>query len=426
MASDGDVRGRYDVVVIGGGAIGLACAYYIGRTGRSVAVFERGRIGRGSSFGNAGQLSPSDCVPLASPGVVSQGLKWLLRRQAPLRLGRRITLEDIAWLARFAWCAHAAPLAPRIAALRDLGYLSLGLIQAFDAEERAAFDYRQEGLLNVYSSAAGWKSGQADAELLRQHGIEGRVLSTETVREYEPLLPPTVCGGVFFPTDAHCEPYRFVTFLASKVAAVGGEIHEHVPVFGLQREANRVTTLHTQRGPIRCDQVVIAAGAQTRSLAQLLGCAIPIVSGWGYSADFAAATPPRVPMLLYEQRVAVTPENGFTRAAGQMELGHTTSSARMRGTSAVIDATRRSFRGAASWVVKSSWGGARPCSADGVPVIGPIPEWSNVTVASGHTMLGITLSVGTGKVVSEMIDRTRLSIPVKGFRVERFRGRLLR
>jgi D-amino-acid dehydrogenase len=409
--------------VIGGGAVGLACAYYASRSGARVAVFDQAAVGMGSSYGNVGQLSPSNCVPLATPGVVIQGLKWLVRRDAPLHVRARVSLDELTWLGRFAWSSRLVSLEPRIRALRDLGALSLGLIEGFAEGERSKFAYRRAGVMNVYSSGRGWRVGLAEAAALREHGIAGEVLSPDGAREREPLLTSDVRGGVFYPSDAHCDPYSYVRVLADKVTSVGGSIHEHVGVSGFESDHGAVAAVKTTDGSrVICDQLVIAAGAQSGYLAKKLGYAIPIVAGRGYSADFDAAIAPRVPLLLHEQHVAVTPEVGFVRAGGRLEFGRANERARKRGAMAVVEAARTSLPAASDWSVQRMWAGARPCSADGVPVIGRLPNQQNVIVASGHTMLGITQSAGTGKVVSSLLSGTNPPIPIAGFRADRFRA----
>jgi D-amino-acid dehydrogenase len=168
---------------------------------------------------------------------------------------------------------------------------------------------------------------------------------------------------------------------------------------------------------------VIAAGARSGDLARKLGYALPIVGGWGYSADFDTEFAPRVPLLLHEQHIAITPEAGFVRAAGRLEFGHRSEQARKRGSTAVIRAARTSLPVASAWKVARTWAGARPCSADGVPVIGRLPNQQNVIVASGHTMLGITHSAGTGKVVSSLLSGANPPISIAEFRPDRFRPR---
>ncbi len=395
----------YDVVVVGGGIIGLSTAYCLARSGRSVLLVEKGDIGAGSSYGNAGLIAPSDSIPLPSPAAISQGIRWLLDPESPLYIKPRLNIDLIRWLWQFLKSSNRASFLRSIPILRDLSRESLRLYQKWMEEEGINVPFAQAGLLLVYRTSAGFQDGQALAETLNRFDLRSQVLSKQDVRERIPLLRPEIVGGVYYLEDAHFDPAAFMRAFAPKVEARGVHMLTHTEVLNFRVEAGKVTHVLTTRGDFSAQHVVLAAGAWTPRLTRRLGYRLPVEAAKGYSITIRRPpTFPEVPVILDEAKVAVTPMGDTLRFAGTLELAGLNMSINMRRVNAIK-------RGVSEYLtirpdeepLVELWRGLRPCSPTGLPYIEPLPHVPNVIVATGHCMLGISQGPATGCRVAQMI-----------------------
>lgn len=408
-----------DVIVIGGGAVGCAAAYYLAQGGASVTVIDRAGVGLGASFGNAGQITPSDCIPLAAPGVVASALRWSMQKDAPFSMRSALSPGKLIWLARFARAARR-DVSARIEALRDLGRLSMDCLDAIHANESIDCGLSKTGVLNVYESKSGLAGGLRDAALLRHHGIAAQEMTNGEARELEPAVNHGLHGAVYFPDDAYCDPYRYVLELARLARTSGADVRDDIGVLRIARD-NGVLAVHTSAGILRAERVVIAAGVGLPRLARNLGASIPIVSGKGYSIDARVPELPRVPLLFIDRRVAVTPVGGLARFAGLMDIGNDSIDVAPKRRS-YLERTARGSLARPDVHVERAWAGLRPCTPDGVPVIGFLGGRADVLVAGGHAMVGMSMAAGTGKIVGDLLLGRGSPIDLRGFAAGRFRG----
>lgn len=413
------VARRVDVAVVGGGAIGVACAMHIAAKGGSVVLLERGRIGEACSSGNAGQVSPSDAIPLAAPGVVGQALRWLVKPNSPFAVRPQASVSFWLWLLRFAVACRRRDLDRRISALGSLGALSSRLLKELSEEPQASFGYRASGLLNVYTSERGLARGEEDAELLREHGIEAQALSGEEARAAEPLLGPALKGAVHLPSDGLCDPRALVHTMAQKGREKGAMMIEQAPVQRIERHQGHVA-ISTPSALWNARRVVLACGAELPKVAKQCGIRVPIAPGKGYSVEARLIPALRLPLLLFEQRTAVTPLAHGTRIAGRMEIGARRLTPDPRRIASLLSAAREVLPRASIQQTTAGWAGLRPCTPDGLPIIGYADERNDVIVAGGHAMLGITLAAGTGALVSDLSLDRRPVIDPEPFRLGRF------
>lgn len=395
------------IVVVGAGVTGLCVGLELARAGLAVTVLEAREAERGGAcLGNAGLVVPSHFVPLAAPGVASQAMRWLLRRSSPLA----ICWRPRPALARFGWrflrastAAHVEASAPL---LKDLHLRSRARFLELAAEENS-WHLRQEGVLVACRTAGGAHEEAATARQADALGLPARVLTGEEVRRLEPAFSTSIVGGVHYPLDAHLAPDLFLAFLRRSLQAAGGEILPFRPVTAVATGAGQATGVETAAGALFSDGVVLAAGVHTAAFAQKLGAYVPLEPGKGYSVtDPSPAVALKLPALLHEDRVAITPMAARLRVAGTLELGawnDRVSRPRVRG---LFRAVERYYSPALAAPLGPLpvWSGLRPCSPDGLPYLGPLTRWPNVWVASGAAMLGLSLAPITGRLIADLVQ----------------------
>jgi D-amino-acid dehydrogenase len=409
------------VLVIGGGVIGVCSAYYLAERGREVILLDKGEICSGCSYGNAGLIVPSHSIPLAAPGVLGQGLRWLRDPESPFYIKPRLDLELLSWLRRFTaactmqWVRQGTPV------LRDLHRASLALYEELAALEGLSFGFERRGILALFSSPHGHEEGLREARLLAEYGLDFQELDAEAVRERVPQVLPGVVGGVFYPEDAHLNPADFVVGLARVVENQGVRIHTRTEVLGFTASAGRITAVRTTRGDFQPAEVVLAGGSWSAELAKNLGLRLPIQPAKGYSITVKRPEAgPTVPLLLGGVRVGVTPLGELLRFAGTLELAGLDLSINPRRVDAILKGARRYLGGLDALEVVEIWRGLRPCTPDGLPILGRPAACENLTLATGHAMLGMCLGPISGKLVAQVVCHEPPALDLTALRAERF------
>lgn len=408
-------------VVIGGGVVGLCSAYYLARRGCDVTLLERAHVGAGSSWGNAGLIVPSHSVPLAAPGVMTKAVRWMADPESPFFIRPRLDAELARWLWLFARACTVERVRRSVPVLRDLSRASLVLHREIAALPGGGSGLREEGLLYVYRTDEGLRHGAAEADALRRAGIDARVLGPRDAMALEGGLAPGLAGAVHYPEDAHLVPDRLLDHLAHAVAQVGATILTGRDVIGFTRAGGRITAIETTRGDVVADEVVLAAGAWSPVIIRELGVRLPVQAAKGYSVTaMRPATAPRIPLVLGEARVAVSPMDDRLRLAGTLELAGLDLSIARRRVDAVRRAAGRYLRCGAELDPIEIWRGLRPCSPDGLPIIGRPARIHNLTIATGHGTLGVSLGPITGQLVAEIVTGEKPSLDVTPLGPNRF------
>jgi len=410
-----------DVLILGGGVIGLACAYYLLEAGRGVTILEQGTAGCGSSHGNCGTLTPSHATPLAMPGVIGPALRAMLHPDAPLRIAPRFDRALWRWLFGFARRCNWRDFRAATLAKAPLLLHSRRLIEELIRKESLACEFEASGTLYVFRDAAELEHSQWLPEALREIDLPIETLDAARVHALEPALKPGVVGGYFNPGDAHLRPNCYVAELARLVRAKGGAIEEGARVESISREGARIANVRTSRGDFAGREVVLALGAWSPMLARQLGLDLPIQPGKGYSITYTRpAICPRIPLVLKERSVCVTAWSSGYRIGSTMEFaGYDTSLNRTR-----LDALKR---GAAEYLyepegpeVVEEWYGWRPMTPDDLPMLGRAPGVDNLVLATGHGMLGVSMSAATGLLISELIAGQPPSLDLAPYSITRF------
>lgn len=408
-----------DVLVVGGGAIGVTSALELARRGARVTLLERGsQLAAGCSAGNAGLICPSHAYPLAGPAALRSGVRWMLRRDSPLYVRPRPTI--LPWLARFAAASTPARADAGMRLIRSLGLASLELHAELAA---AGIDtgFTRRGVLNVFETEAGFATGRHEAELHAGAGLRSECVDPDMARAIEPALVGSLAGAVLYSDEAHCDPERFVSAVGEAAAEAGAKIRLGVEVLSLRRDGPRATVVDTTVGPVGAGTVVVAAGAWTPAVVRELGIFVPVEGGKGYHVDLEAENgDPELPVFLQEARVIATPLPGRLRIAGTLELSGLDLGVDRVRLEAILRASRRVLRVEGRRVV-GIWRGLRPCAPDGLPIVGRPPGHDTVVLATGHAMMGLTLAPVTGQLVAETVAGEKPSHDVSALRPERFR-----
>ena len=412
------------VIIIGGGIIGLCSAYYLQQTGNEVTVLDKSDMLDGCSYGNAGYLSPSHFVPLASPGIVKQGFKWMLNPRSPFYVQPRASLNLLNWGKHFIKSATQRHSERSAIPLRDISLLSKTLFEELSQTPGFTFSYENKGMIEVFKTT---KSLHHAEEMVKQAALlslDAVLLSKKEVELLEPDLYFDILGAAFYKCDAHLYPNKLMADLVSKLKAKGVIIKSLMEVIGFQTTKNKINLIKTNSGDFKGDEVVLAAGALTGNLAKMLNLKIPMIGGRGYSVTYDHSNfKVHHPIILQEGRVAITPMAGKVRFGGTMEITSLNAPPQLNRVHGIFDWVKRYFPkfDLPFPPDEKVWSGFRPCSADGLPYIGRHPGYSNLVIASGHSMLGLSLGPATGILVSQIINNLPVSIDLQAFNPERFR-----
>ena len=395
------------VLVIGGGVVGLCCAYELSRAGADVTVLERGAVGQGASRGNTGWVCPSFSYPLPAPGIIGEGLRGMLRGGGPLAIRPSLEPTFVRWLLGFRRSATRERWEYGVRALIALNSRTLELFDSY-AAAGVDFEMHRSGLLLVATTPAGLASYAAVFGDLRALGFEGESveLGPNEAKELEPALAAErLAGGVHALVDRYVRPESLLDGLAKHLAAHGVEVREDIDVESLEA-ANGGVRVQTTTGPIEADRAVLAAGASSPPLLSRLGVSLPMVGARGYSFTFSGgAMRPSHALYLAEAKVGISSYADSVRVAGVFELGHSSDVLHRRRLDAMLATVEPYF---SDWRPSSEtalleWAGLRPMTADGLPLIGRAPALQNVYVATGHGMLGVTLAPATAALLTPLV-----------------------
>ena len=406
---------RVEVLVIGGGSIGVCCAYFLAEKGRQVTVVDQGDVGAACSYGNAGVIARSHVVPLAAPGVLLEGTKWLFDPESPLYIKPRLDLDLLSWLLHFGMACRKAPMLRTMSLLRDLIQASLALYDEFASAGGPEFHFKHNGSLAIYKSSEGLAAGVKQAEIVRPYGVESRVLDQAAVRDLEPKVQPRIVGGIYFNADAHLNPSEFVQWLASRSRARGVTFLTSTEALRFGTGSSRISTVATTRGDFQADQIVLAAGSWSAGLAACLGLSLPVQPAKGYSITVKCQNrDDSIPVWLSESKVIATPMGGMLRFAGTLELAGLNFSINQRRVDVIRRAAREYLAGTDGYEILEIWRGFRPLTPDGLPIIEGPGRWNNLTIATGHGMQGIAMGPITGKLVAQLICKETPALDVAG------------
>jgi D-amino-acid dehydrogenase len=416
MSSSGDDH----TIVIGGGIVGLCTAYYLAQRGRRVTVYEQGDLSQNASAGNAGIVALGH-LPLPRPGLARKALGWMFDGRSPLYIRPRPDLTLVTWLWQFHRACTWARVATCMEILAILGRETITCWEEIIAEASLSCDYRAGGWLDVYRSQAGRIAAGQDAELTGRYGFAVREYVGDDLRQREAAFTDEVLGAIHYPDSAFLDPARFLVALARYLPNLGVTVKEGITVRELLTNGRRCTGVRLaddQRD--QATSVVLAAGVWSTALARAVGIPLPMQAGKGYHLDLTPPPSLRTACVLNEGFIAVNPLADVLRLAGTVEFSGLNHDLHRPRLEMLREGAGRYLRGIANLVPRSEWCGLRPCTADGLPIVGWAPGRPGLFVATGHAKMGLTLGPITGRLVSECILDGRPSLDITPLSPDRF------
>jgi len=384
-----------------------------------VTLLERGdTLASGCSYGNTGLIRTSHTSPLATPAAVRQALRWSLSKSSPFYVHPRPAVPP--WLLRFMMASRGIRVAAATETLRAFSMAGLRLHAAY---ARAGVDtgFHANGILDVYATEQAFRQGIADGVHHAAAGQHNQVLTPDELRQTAPTLSRDLVGGIYYPGDANCDPLRFVTNLGAAAQQHGVVVRLQTEVLGFERRGNRIATVRTSQGDMHPGTVILAAGAWTPRLSQQIGVFVPLEGAKGYHVDLQrSAGDPTLPIFIKEARVIATPLDAALRFGGTLELDGLDLRINPARVEAIKRAAYRTFEHTRHTPVVEVWSGLRPCTPDGLPMIGWAAGFDNLIVATGHGMSGLQLAPVTGRLVAELVFGQTPSLDLQPVRPDRF------
>ena len=407
-----------NVVVIGGGIVGLSTAYYLHKEGCAVTVIDKGDITTGASFVNAGYITPSHIIPLASPGMIVKGIKMMFNSASPFYMKPRFDLDFIKWSWYFHRSSTAAKVEKAISVIKEINLLSRELFTDIKKSgDLGDFQLERKGLLMLYKTDETYLHEKIIAERVQDEGLDVAELNKIELQQLEPNVRIDAEGAIHYQCDAHTTPNEIMPKLLAYLKKNGVHIKTHEEVIDFKTTGNTIHEVITNKNNYKPDEVVLAAGSWSGELAKLLHLKLPLQGGKGYSINVARETGITTPAILMESKMAVTPMNGFTRFAGTMEFSGNNNVIRKERVLAIANGASSFYPDVKinATEIKNVKTGLRPVSPDGLPYIGRSTTIKNLLIGTGHAMMGWSLGPATGKLISELLTDNKTSMNVSSF-----------
>ncbi|MFD2098783.1 NAD(P)/FAD-dependent oxidoreductase [Flagellimonas iocasae] len=411
-----------NVIVVGGGIIGLSTAYFLQKEGHKVTVLDKSDITSGASFVNAGYLTPSHIVPLASPGMISQGIRYMFNSASPFYMKPRLDVDFMKWAWYFKKSSTKAKVERAMPIIRDINLLSRRLYEDMKASgDLGDFHLDDKGLLMVYQTEKARDHELEVMEKAQEMGLEACHLDADALKKIEPNVEFNAVGAIHYQCDRHTTPPQIMAKLLEYLSKVGVSIHKGEEVLDLNWESSFVTEITTNKASYKADEVVFAAGSWTSNLSKKIDIKLPLQAGKGYRINVEAPTQISMPAILMEAKMAVTPMQGFTRFAGTMEFSGINDIIRKERVEAIAKGAENFYKGLkiSKEDKDNAQCGLRPVSPDGLPYIGRPKGFKNLTIATGHAMMGWSLGPATGKMITELISGKQTSMDLSPFNPDR-------
>ena len=410
-----------NIVIIGGGIIGLCSAYYLQKEGHQVTIVDQSNLDAGASYVNAGYLSPSHIIPLAAPGVMKTGLKWMFNSSSPLYIKPRLDLDFLKWTWAFNKSCNAKHVQRSVPVIRDISVLSQELYDEIKKTEGFTFHYDKKGLLMLCQTEKMFEKEVKAANLAKSFGLEVKEVNEEGLRKLEPNISINAIGATYYKCDSHTTPHEFMGDMKNHLKKSGVIFYTNEKVENLEISNGKITFIKTNKQTLKTDEFVLAAGSWSPLLSKKLGLKLLLQAGKGYCINTERQTNITIPAIMAESKAAVTPMNGFTRFAGTMEIAGINQKINKVRVEAIANAVTRFYPELilTQKEKNNAASGLRPISPDGLPYIGKSSKCENLTIATGHAMMGWTMATATGKLVSEIISNKKLSLNINPFHPDR-------
>ena len=407
-----------NVLIIGGGIVGLSTAYFLNKEGFEVTVIDKGDITSGASFVNAGYITPSHIIPLASPGMIAKGIKMMFNSASPFYMKPRLDADFLKWSWYFHKSSTPAKVEKAIPLIKDINLISRELFADIkNSGDLGDFQLERKGLLMLYKTEASYLHEKQVAERVAFEGLEVSDLNKAELQQLEPNVNIDAEGAIHYECDGHTTPTEIMPKLVAYLKQQGVTIRKNEEVLDIKSSGNSIREVVTDKGSYKTEEVVLAAGSWSGELAKKLQLKLPLQGGKGYRINIKRETGVTIPAILMESKIAVTPMNGFTRFAGTMEFSGNNDIIRKERVLAIANGAQAFYPNIKinDTEIKNVKTGLRPVSPDGLPYIGKSSNIINLTIATGHAMMGWSLGPATGKLVSELLSGTKTSMNIAAF-----------
>ncbi len=411
------------IIIIGGGVIGLNSAYYLQKLGFDVTVIDRDDITNGCSFGNMGYFSPSHFIPLASPGIIAEGFKYMFKSSSPFYIKPRLNFSLMQWAYHFFKSSNAATVKKNAPHLNNILQLSRHLINDIKNDIGDTFSMEEKGCLMLCREQKTLDHEFHLADEAEKYGLKTDKLNQAQAQALEPDVALNISGAVLFKDDCHIHPGRFMLSLKNYLEKKGVKFQLHTSVTSFEKKGNKITSVITNNGKFACEEIVLACGSWLPVVAKMAGIKLLLQPGKGYSHTYDSVEKNiRYPAILLEGRCAVTPWANTLRIGGTMEISGINNKVLPKRMQGIYNSVKQFYPGLQIEppAADKIWHGLRPVTPDGLPYIGRVKDLQNVTIAGGHAMIGISLAPATGKIISEIIERKTTEINIHAFSPERF------
>lgn len=399
------LRDDPDVVVVGGGVAGLFCAYHLRRSGASVTVLERGALGgpQSCSYGNTGFVGTHGAAPLAEPGMRSLRALGMLSEDAPFYVKPSMDRELLRWLRLFGRACTPTAAAAGFRALIGMKKRSLEILLELCESPSIAATFESPGIVLAYKTAQGFAEASRAVSRTVANGVPLRVLGPGELEELEPKTRFDIRGALYNPDGAYLHVPEFVVEFGRVLHDMGVEIYEHTNLTGFEVTAGKIERLHTNRGDLRPRDVVVAAGAWSTECARMAGIGLTLqpIKGYSVTMDMPPGGPSR-PVLLSEGRMAMVPLGDRLRIGGRLELTGMSTAISERRVRAMLRTVGEYLPDLEETQTRETWSGLRPCTPDGVPLIGRT-GLRNLLVAVGYGHIGMGLAPAGGELITQIL-----------------------
>lgn len=411
------------IIIAGGGVIGLSAAYYLQKRNYDITIIDDGDITDNCSFGNMGLLAPSDFVPLASPAAIAEGLKSLLNRASPVYIKPRLNLAFLNWAFRFYKCSTQQNVDKNTPHLKNLLNLSRRLINEIRDDIGDVFEMEEIGCMQMYRSQKLYEEKLRTADAQAASGIVVERLNREKLQKREPDVELDIYGALLFKSDAHLHPGKFMIAMKNYLEKKGVNFQLNTRVTGFEKNGKTIQSVITDKGIFKADSILLSTGSWLPQLAKKVGINLLLEAGKGYSYTYDHVEKNiRYPALLIDAHCAITPWNHLLRIGGTMEFSGINHKILINRMHNIYNAVKLFYPGLKIGFPSKDkiWTGLRPVTPDGLPYIGNTKNFDNLFIAGGHAMLGISQGAATGKIISDLVERTVPEIDISAFKVERF------
>jgi len=415
------MKSNKDVVIVGGGIIGLACAYYLSQKNASIRIIEQETIGSGASHGNCGLLYFSGVIPLCAPGVVKQEIYKTFFEQSALYIKPSLDFERLRWLFKFAGHCNLSHMDLASKAKNEFLRYSRDLFNMLFSDHDLKCDFEKKGLMVLFKDKKYFQKYKSTNNFLEKYGFGAKQLNKEETLCMEPCVNENIAGAFFNEHDWHLRPEMLVDSLKKLLIEKGVVIEENCKMMDFKINRNKISHITTRNNNYSADSFVLAAGAFSSQIMEKLNLSIPVQPGKGYSITMDIPEKfPQIPCMLYERNMVATPWKTGYRLGGTMEFSGFDHALSQKRLARLINGAKEYLKSDTKKLVHETWAGFRPMTYDDMPIIGRSPSQENLFVATGHGMLGITLATGTGKAVCDLIYEEKSPVNLEPFSIQRF------